>query len=485
MAGVSFSVTGEHLTSRSRDMVLSGRWREALDFLKGSLEGFSTDHALSVLKGEATLTGSSRDGVFLDDGVLDEDYKDDLLDQYGGLARIDGSLYRPYLVVADYGPEDHRRMAGMRDRNLEFISESMQSMPDYLLDRPAMAERAMHYVRNRAADVVEMCKVVSRTDPGVERTLAVAFSPAGDVPLWVLPEKSVQAAVDRRMAELEWDGFSKRYGSDDLSIERDPVRMKNQAKMNFAEIAGTSRGRDMRQALDENLKAQSERSTEVFDERRKAIMEQNARRGFGLRRVDFGGEFGVREIPEGPLVRWALARTLTPDLAPEWDPVCPQGVKMMGDDPVHSDWVVGAGLEASDAWDRRLQDIQLELMQQIQKEWLGFETAVLVAGRETAIGTIVFAKPDTPVGPGDVAVIANAGPQYMDVARNAAAVIALKGGAMSHLAVNGLEEGFLILRDPHARRKFREGDAVRVDARTGLICKVSPDSGNEPSGPKP
>lgn len=483
MAGVSFSISGEYLTSRARDMVLSGSWREALELLRGSLEGLSTDHALSVLKGDAALTGSSREGVLLDDEAADEDYKDDLLDQYGGLARIDGALYRPYRVVADYGPEDHRRALGLRDPSVEFISERMQD--DARIDRATLAERARHYARNGAADHIAMCKVISRADPGIERTLAVAFAPAGDVPVWVHPERTLQGAVDRRMADLEWDGFSNRYGSDDLSKERDPERMANQAKMNFADMAQTFGNRDMRQALDENLKAQSHRSPEVFDERRKAILEQNARRGHGMRSVDFGDGIGVREVPEGPLVRWALSRTLMPDLAPDWDPVCPQGVKMMGDDPVHSDWVVGAGLENADLWDRGMQDRQTDLMRAVQNEWLGLEVAVLVAGKESATGTIVFAKPDTTCGPGDVAVIPHAGPQYMDVARSAAAVIALKGGAMSHLAVNGLEEGFLIVRDPHAKRRFREGQTVKVDARTGLISRVADDPEIDPPGPRP
>jgi len=483
MAGVSFSVTGDHLTSRSRDMVLSGRWREAIDFLQGSLEGFSTDHALSVLKGEAALTGSSRDGVFLDDEATDEDYRDELADQFKGLARIDGALYRPYLVVCDYGPEDQRLSLNIGDTRTQFITERMQD--DKELDRGALIQRARHYVRNPQADRIEMCQVVSRTDPGVERRLAVAFAPAGDVPMWVLPERTVQAAVDKRMAELEWDGFTRRYGSEDLATERDPERMENQAKMNFAEQLKTFGNRDMRQALDENLKAQTNRSAEVFEERRRKILEQNAARGFGLRRVDFGEDVGVREVPEAPLVRWALARTLSPELAPEWDPVCPQGVKMMGDDPVHSDWVVAAGLENVDLMERGKRDLQTDLMLQIQKEWLGLETAVLVAGRESASGTIVFAKPDTPCGPNDVAVIPNAGPQYMDVARNAAAVIALKGGAMSHLAVNGLEEGFLILRDPYAKRRFREGDVVSLDARTGLIQKIGTSEESEPPAPRP
>lgn len=467
--GVSFSLSGTVLMERARDLVLSGQWREAIEVLTGSLEGMTVDQALTVLKGEAKLTGTSRDGSIMlepDEGA--DGYLQDLDFQFGGLVRIEGGLYMPYLVVTDYGPEDSSlRLLTRGDGDPEFIPERMHDAGRIRFDQ--IERRARHYARAQATDRVEMCKVLSRRDPGLERTLAVVFSLAYDVPMWVKPESSPQKAVDRRSGDLEYTGYCQRYGSEDLSVERDPVRMRNQAKANFAEMAQTFDNRDMHQALEENLRAMADRTSETFAARRTAILEQNATRGYGMRRFDFGGQIGVRNIPEGPLVRWALGRTLGRDKAPAWDPVCPQGVKMVGDDPVHSDWAVGAGLENEDFFSGPFIDRQQQLMTAIQMEMLGLGVNVLVAGRPAATGTVVYAKPDTPCDKSMIAVIDNAGPNYLEIARTAAAVIALKGGALSHLAVVGLEEGFLIVRDPDAKKNYPEGSTVTVDALAGEI----------------
>lgn len=464
---VSFTLTGSALMARSRDLVLSGMWREALEMLKSSLEGMSTDQALSVLKGESALSGSSATEIIFEPDPDPRDYLNELDDKYGGLARIDGGLYRPYMVVTDYGPEDAPFHVQRAVGYVEYISERMHG--DRFLEAGTIKARALHYGRNRHVDRVEVCRVLSRLDPGLERNLAVIFEPVHDVPVWVMPAKDAQAAVDKRFGSLHCDGYSRRYGTEDMAGERDEVRRKNQAKANFADMVQTFGNRDMRQVLDENLKAMADRSAETFDRRRAKILEQNASLGFGLRSFDFGGDIGIREIPEGPLRRWAIARTLGRDKAPEWTPVCPQGVKVVGDDPVHSDWVVAAGLENEDMTDGPLAEKQNDLMLEIQQESLGLAVNVLVAGRASATGTVIHAKPDTPCDKSMIAVISHAGPEYMNVARSAAAVIALKGGALSHLAVVGLEEGFLIVRDPSARQNYAEGTTVTVDAASGTV----------------
>ena len=57
---VGFNIDGEWLANFARTRVDEGRWDAALNLLTDSLEGLSTDQAIAILKGKATLTGNSR-----------------------------------------------------------------------------------------------------------------------------------------------------------------------------------------------------------------------------------------------------------------------------------------------------------------------------------------------------------------------------------------------------------------------------------------
>jgi phosphohistidine swiveling domain-containing protein len=182
------------------------------------------------------------------------------------------------------------------------------------------------------------------------------------------------------------------------------------------------------------------------------------------RRHDFGGKVGEVDIPLAPLMIWALHRTGKKDL-PEWKRVCPSGIKMSGDDPYHTDWMIGAGIPLEAYEDREFKDASFQLMYQIQGETLNTNFHVLVAGKQNAVGVTVH--PRMPkyerCTQEHIAVIPDAGPRWYECVRDAAGVIVENGGAMSHLAVVGIEERFLIIREENAREKYPPGMVVAID----------------------
>ena len=235
--------------------------------------------------------------------------------------------------------------------------------------------------------------------------------------------------------------------------------------MNLAAMAPNRSIRDaenMRRKLDENLAASRDQSPEAFAERRRRVLEQNAALGFGTKRFDFGGSAGVREVPLAPLSYWAIRRwSRAAEALPDWKPVSPQGIKQIG-------------------------DRQDDLMEQVQQEYLGLKASVLVAGRRTARGKVVFPSADDACEPDEIAVIPHAGPEYYRAASTAAAVIAMRGGAMSHLAQVGLEEGFLIVRVKDAASLYPSGAVVEIDAERGEVSVVSFSDDERPAdGMKP
>ncbi|MBO6507364.1 MAG: hypothetical protein JJ979_02575 [Roseibium sp.] len=92
---------------------------------------------------------------------------------------------------------------------------------------------------------------------------------------------------------------------------------------------------------------------------------------------------------------------------------------------------------------------------------------VLVAGKPHAVGVTVHPKmPKWERCTGEhIAVIPDAGVRWYECVKDAAAVIVENGGSMSHLAVVGIEEQFLVLREEDARKKYPPNTLLAIDVR--------------------
>jgi hypothetical protein len=62
----------------------------------------------------------------------------------------------------------------------------------------------------------------------------------------------------------------------------------------------------------------------------------------------------VVAVPRAPFMHWALARHPSTGSLPSWTTVSPSGLKMMNDDPFHTDWVLGAGLTIQEGYDENV-----------------------------------------------------------------------------------------------------------------------------------
>lgn len=201
------------------------------------------------------------------------------------------------------------------------------------------------------------------------------------------------------------------------------------------------------------------------EEIRTEVQQQNwAYFGGETYEFDFGRGVGVRQVPIGPLKQWALRRTAY-KFKKEWKPIAQSGLKMMMDDPSHTDWMIGAGIDLSFYNEADFRSKQYELMSEIQEIYMKLKSTVLLSGAD-AVGNVVFPEPNAPVNPDQIAIIPHAGVEYMNAFLTAAAVITEAGGAMSHLSVNGLEYNKQLIRVEGARRKFTEGAAICIQNGT-------------------
>lgn len=259
------------------------------------------------------------------------------------------------------------------------------------------------------------------------------------------------------------------------------------AKM--APIAGKARldrYLEMVKEQDKNLT-----SVEVY---REAIMQQAGDDFIDLtytpygQRIEGTDEFTNPEpitlkVPRAPFEQWVMWRTDGAHLAAPWKKVSPPGLKMLGDDPYHTDWILGAGL-ALDDWAGTSQTSDplvhaaWNLRYQIAQRLLKSAAAVL-SGAGVARGTVVHLKPGDRLKAGEIGVIRNAGPDYVQAAQdainNGGALITENGGAVAHLVTVFREQDLKIVRVQNARKKYPAGGSVTIDFSDATVTLAEGD----------
>ena len=505
---VYFSVTGEWITNFFRDKVLEGDWQRAINELRDTIS-CTLEQSMSILCGDNKLVGvDSHDDPGIDlvkDGEC-SDYLETLRYQYGHLVRIDNKWMKPYAYVTNYGIKDVSHIDW--DRRLpEVIPEFMHN--DKKLDLIALAHRAKSYCNNRYSDEVITTKINSEKC-GQKVRMAVLFERTDAPPLWTMlastgegRQATIQRAVDIAADQQHLDRVGHiQEQIEEAGSEREAMRVRC---MNYADeeaenyrlgaaysfhnidetlvtvdgplppIPGQRPPGALKVPTPDELFKSHRKADAALDDlegTRRQILEQNEKLADGrMIEHDFGGKVGKVRIPEYPLRAWSLRRTHLRVLIEDWKTICPMGMKASVDDPYHSDWMVGAGIDLGAYGDTDFSAQMYDLMHEIQEEEMGFKFTILVngKGKAGAVGTIVHPKPNEEVASDEIAVVPNAGEAYYAAARTAAAVIVENGGAMSHLAVVGLEEGFLIIRDEGARKKYRPGTLLTIDTKKGNI----------------
>lgn len=164
-------------------------------------------------------------------------------------------------------------------------------------------------------------------------------------------------------------------------------------------------------------------------------------------------------------------------LLPEWPYISPTGIKMVMDDPVHSDWLLSGGIDLLARWD---EDDEFQLashrkMAEIQKKLFGFECAVLSTGTGFTSGDVVLVTDkNQKVEEGSIVVLKNATEEFESQMRQATkngtgGVIVENGSKVAHLALVGRESNIVMMRLENAFETLKDGDRVLLDNKNGKI----------------
>lgn len=461
------TVTGEALTDIVRDTILSDRPGSAYRILTYALIGErSADVVNKVLAGTHVLIGDSEKGL--------------------------------ELVEAEDTPKNRRFL-----RDLHYIYAGRYRDPQYGWKRPVAHVTRLRYADSDVlADIAKISNAIGRRElidrarariwhycnegETVERVSQkagtvgeafVIFGPCGELPHWMTPPASPSEALeqwlsagrtlyDRAVFDEPHVEVAGDYAVEDAAPHRDYRRL---AELTEDELEDFWAKKDA---------AYEERCREIGEK----VREQAGDDTFALQLSD-GRDIIV---PRAPFVCWALHRTEQRDQAPEWDTIAPSGMKMMLDDPNHTDWVLGAGLTLKEAYEDGVRDPAYDVMFKIQeaarsgKKWepeksrFAGVTAALKFLEDTihSCTTIVDAGVVEGVVGEDVAVFPDSKPERVAEMVGVRAAIVEKGGMLAHFAIVSREQGVTVMRHPDACALFKEGARVTINPKIGSIVIV-------------
>lgn len=449
-----FRIDGADLMNLARRRFLERESRSAFRMLTETLcsdvPGQAEHYSAKILDGTHALEGNES-GLWVTEKA-DAEYQAEVKRCYAGVVRIGRLWYRPKAIVLDLGPED-------------VPGEGGSPIP---VDLPEFASWLRGWWRERNEHYKKPEEVAAQVGPHGKYIL---FDLCNEPPHWWPEQTNARQAVTDYLNAgnpLERTGWTAVYATmKALDVEMDRVESANvtmgrntqgqKARRRRIKNSDPLREQKIQAVLGEQREAEEHRirndARKLADLRIK-IQTQCGEDTFPLVLSD-GRTFNV---PRAPFYHWALRRTPFRHLAPAWKLCSSSGWKLSGDDPWHTDWMIGAGIDLDESYKPAVREASMEKMFEAQREVADFKVHVLVSGAvvEGIIGEDVIVLPDL-------------SPEHLDKIRHARAILTERGGQLAHLAQVALERSIPILRVADACRIFQEGRRVTVDPVCGQV----------------
>ena len=341
------------------------------------------------------------------------------------------------LKKGDVGPMNARINAELELANE--LDEDDRPEVQELRDDPQKGKRAEIIKRAYKAGlgVGAMAEMLDEHDP------TALLKMEAETPIQQAAE---QLRVEAKLAEEIEDEAAREAALEQIDAERDALRLRRLADLR-GEILARANGDLLDLSWDA---AMNHDGTEV--------------------RVPAGSV----KVPRAPFLHWAFARMKMFDehLLP-WTPVCPMGMKMQMDDPYHTDWIVGAGLDPENRellyYPGPLAEAAMKLAHELQDQFDRPSDVFVIVDGPHAMGDVHHGKRKKPCPPGAIVVLPNLHPDFLITIEDAAAVITEEGGVGAHLAQVGRERTLPIVRVENARQRYDEGITLVVDTATRKV----------------
>lgn len=339
-----FRVSGEFLTNHFRGLVTENKWISAMNGLHQSLVDITMEQVILVLKGDAKLSGKNNDIYFETDD--DTAYKKELSWMYSGIFMDTyGHYFKPYAFIKTIGYQD-----------AFYAREKCLGIPNATSD--FYLERIKFYMKNPHEDIA--CNPSNKATQYLGCQVAqILLGRCATPPLWIRSHKNIDDAVlefleNRKIPEVGAESESDNFFKKDIKTARNTVYHHRDFLCDQDLEPYFEFGNDSDPKIDHNAEQDDERQQyEAFeferqiDRLRNEIIETANSYVYGEKGwffLDLKDGRSIR-IPRPPFEQWALSKINVKNIAIPWEPISPSGLKMFGDDPYHTDWILGAGLD--------------------------------------------------------------------------------------------------------------------------------------------
>ena len=526
---VRFVLCGDFFTDFCRDLVMEGKWQRAVEVMKEDLHGINYDQIIQVLKGEMMFTGDSNTGLDMAPDDRHEKlkkYHEQIDFLYRGVYQTPGTyeFFQVYAIVDNWGPKDLMDMgrASACESDEDFARARSKHYRESINDRveilragigPSKAKffkivlarpiapppmwLKFPFSHNDAVSAIPERQLVWTGHQQVYgKDYSINYNPKNledygpPIPARKAPKGGMtwsegQDPIGKKIVKLcdDFDEFCETNPQAKQLLEQGEKLLKGIKKLQHPSIEDE----EARYAEeDRRWKEKLEMIGHAVKQRADAM--EDAEPGTGWYEFEHKIHRSYKDeqagkpmitvklrVPKLPFLWWCLRRTGMAEkvLAP-WQPISESGIKMPCDDPWHTDWLLGGGYDIerfgdkAQAYEDMMSAAYSEAFRQ-QEVLLDFKCAVL-CGEGFVFGVVEHPKKGEPCrGKEAIAVIPNAGPDYLDAALTAQAVIVEQGGTMAHLVTVLRPKGVVIVREEGAMKKYSDGTRLSVNTKEGSI----------------
>lgn len=489
--------SGEELTQLFRNLSFEGLGDYGLLRLKEIVPALSNEKILKLMTGHKTLSGHvDRMSVIDETPELKSKFNKDLAFICRGLFRhTDGKLYRPYAYVADYCNID----ALCTKRQQEIAREVFDINEDYdedehktllshdikrTLNKTSLMSRLeidpAHRVKHYAKSDNDLAVFISGDIPNVRigPRIGILCEEVTDEPptyfdgIHATPDAAFANMINKHAYQIDRYGYRTSYtglfGHVQKNIDcfTDPLLEKDDLFDDYWK------------AYDAFFDAFS---NAYYQDTKEKVLNRSMTDKFGW--VELKDEKGsvLATVPRLPFMHWAFKETKGTDKLPRYKYVSSIGLKVDNDNPLHSDWMIGGGLDLKEDYSHKspIQAAANEAARKLQVEELDFECMVLASGN-IVTGHIKHCTIDNAdsVQAGDIVVIPKGSIDYqLHVQKafegTAGGVITTIANRVAHLVKVSREQGITMIVKPDAFETLPDGSLVTLNPDNGTIRLVS------------
>lgn len=437
IGSVTLSISGEYITNHYREMALQGDYLDAIEGLKDALIGMTSEQAINVLTGNYKIIGdSSDDSVAMVPDNEFQQLKDIYYQYYDKYVFKDGDVYELKSLSFDIGS------ANVWGASNEFNAWKSTTFKDGEVIRDMDANGLAIYFGSLTGD--ENFHTIEE------------LNGCGVLCNWEIVDLRLDNIPNHLTKNIHTSkAFLNSYQNGDIEVMQfDESRAKTENVLNEFE---------RRKRFKAKMLKQSEEVELSIDQIYNKIWEQN------------GSETVILEgykIPAKPFHAWCLNRSYKLYHFIKWCNVSKSGYKMPEDDPTHTDWVIGAGIEPSEFYanfqhlNTSAYDYRFDYISKLTKSNL----VPLVSFRNTSLQTSVQHVEADEIIKGDdsvIVIIPDCTTKWANIAKQVGRlggiIIAQTGGELSHLVINKEEYGCDIYLHKNAMELFEHRTLLKIE----------------------